>query len=90
MITSGFNLNKVQAKDIPAELGHTPSDTLARFKAQMNSTKHPPGPTDSWLGETIVHAEDIRRPLGIDHRYPPAAGIGTARDSCCVPPWELR
>ena len=24
----------------------------------------------SWLGETIVHAEDIRRPLGIIHDYP--------------------
>jgi hypothetical protein len=31
---------------------------------------HPPGPIDSWLGETIVHAEDIRRPLGIAHTYP--------------------
>ena len=30
----------------------------------------PPGPVDSWLGETLVHAEDIRRPLGITHAYP--------------------
>jgi uncharacterized protein (TIGR03083 family) len=28
---------------------------------------------DSWVGETIVHAEDIRRPLGIAHTYAPAA-----------------
>lgn len=29
----------------------------------------------SWLGETIVHAEDIRRPLGIKHDYPQQAVI---------------
>jgi uncharacterized protein (TIGR03083 family) len=73
MITSGFSFTKVQAKDIAAERGSTPSDTLAGFKAQASSTKHPPGPTDSWLGEAIVHAEDIRRPLGIKHEYSSAA-----------------
>ena len=73
MIASGFSFKKVQAKDIATERGSTPSDTLAGFKAQVSSTKHPPGPTDSWLGEAIVHAEDIRRPLGIEHKYEPAA-----------------
>ncbi|MGI8675305.1 MAG: maleylpyruvate isomerase family mycothiol-dependent enzyme, partial [Nocardioidaceae bacterium] len=34
------------------------------------ATTHPPGPSDTMLGETIVHAEDIRRPLGIAHAYP--------------------
>jgi hypothetical protein len=33
---------------------------------------------DSWLGETIVHAEDIRRPLGISRHYPPGAVIRIA------------
>ena len=33
---------------------------------------------DSWLGETIVHAEDIRRPLGIRHHYPLGAVIRIA------------
>jgi uncharacterized protein (TIGR03083 family) len=73
MIKSGFNFKKVQAKDIAGERGSTPSDTLKGFKAQVSSTKHPPGPIDSWLGEAIVHAEDIRRPLGIEHDYQPAA-----------------
>jgi uncharacterized protein (TIGR03083 family) len=69
MITSGFSLERVQAKDIATERGSSPADTLARFKAQVSSTKHPPGPIDSWLGEVIVHAEDVRRPLGISHQY---------------------
>ena len=29
--------------------------------------KHPPGPADTVLGETLIHSEDIRRPLGIAH-----------------------
>ena len=44
----------------------------------MTSVKHPPGPADTWLGETIVHAEDIRRPLGIEHHYPADAVVRIA------------
>jgi len=44
----------------------------------VNSTKHPPGPIDSWLGETIVHGEDIRRALGIKHDYPIDAAVRVA------------
>jgi uncharacterized protein (TIGR03083 family) len=78
MIASGFSLKKLQAKDIVTESGGSPTDTLARFKAEVNSTKHPPGPTDSWLGEVIVHAEDIRRPLGLNHQYPTEAAVRVA------------
>jgi hypothetical protein len=42
------------------------------------SVKHPPGPTQTWLGETIVHSEDIRRALGIQHKYPPDAVVTVA------------
>jgi uncharacterized protein (TIGR03083 family) len=48
----------------------TPADTLARFKSKIESSSHPPGPADTWLGETVVHSEDIRRPLGIKHEVP--------------------
>ena len=34
---------------------------------------------DTMLGEMIVHAEDIRRPLGIKHAYPVAAVTRTAQ-----------
>ena len=70
LISSGFNLTKMQNKDLAVERGVSPADTLSRFKAEVRSTKSPPGPTDTWLGETIVHAEDIRRALGIPHEYP--------------------
>jgi uncharacterized protein (TIGR03083 family) len=78
MITSGFSFKKVQAKDIATERGSSPADTLARFKAEVSSTKHPPGPVDSWLGEALIHAEDIRRPLGIARAYPTDTAVRVA------------
>ena len=70
MLASGFSFGRMQTKDIRAQRGTSPADTLARFRAEVSSTKHPPGPTTSWLGEALIHAEDVRRPLGIAHTYP--------------------
>lgn len=66
---SGFKLTKMQVKDIATERGDSPADTLAGFEAVITSVKHPPGPLDTWLGEAILHSEDIRIPLGIRHDY---------------------
>jgi uncharacterized protein (TIGR03083 family) len=73
LLASGFQFQSLSKKGIRSELGDSPAETLARFKAQAASTTSPPGPMDSWVGESVVHAEDIRRPLGIAHTYAPAA-----------------
>ncbi len=78
LIAAGFSLERLQQKDIVALRGGTHADTLENFKAEVNSSKHPPGPTDTWLGETLVHGEDIRRPLGIKHEYPVDAAVEVA------------
>jgi uncharacterized protein (TIGR03083 family) len=78
LIGSGFSFERVQAKGIAAEHGASPADTLAHFKAQLDSSGRPPGPVETMLGETLVHSEDIRRPLGIDHNYPTDAVLRTA------------
>ncbi len=75
---SGFSFGKVQAKGIASALGASPADTLARFESVSGSTGRPPGPVDTILGETLVHAEDIRRPLGLAHQYPMEALVRTA------------
>jgi uncharacterized protein (TIGR03083 family) len=75
---SGFSFTKLQEKDIAAQRGTSGADALARFRAKVDSTSHPPGPTTTWLGETLVHAEDIRRPLGIKHTYPTSAAVEVA------------
>ena len=75
---SGFSFEKLQAKGIAAEKGSSPADTLARFEAIGPSRSHPPGPSDTMLGETIIHAQDIRWPLGLRHDYPTDAVVAVA------------
>ena len=46
--------------------GATPAETLERFRRVITSTTAPPsGHIAAWLGEVIVHGQDIRRPLGL-------------------------
>jgi uncharacterized protein (TIGR03083 family) len=68
--STGFNFPKFAEKGIARQRGATSAETLARFRAKQDSRKSPPGPKLTWLGEVIVHSEDIRRPLGIQHTYP--------------------
>ena len=70
MAASGFSFQKMVAKDIAEKRGASPAATLQRLRDVRDRRTAPPGPRTSWLGETIVHAEDIRRPLGIKHDYP--------------------
>jgi uncharacterized protein (TIGR03083 family) len=78
LLTSGFSLSRMQNKDIAEQRGGSPADTLARFTAEIDSTTSPPGPKDTWLGEALVHAEDVRRPLGLAREYPAAASAQAA------------
>ena len=70
---AGFNFPRFADREIQRHLGDSPRATLAEFRDLQHSTSSPPGPKTSWLGEVIVHSEDIRRPLGISHTYPPEA-----------------
>lgn len=45
--------------------GSTPAETLDRFRAVITSTTAPSGHTPAYLGEVLVHAQDIRHPLGL-------------------------
>jgi len=72
---SGFRFNAMTAKDVSRETAGPPAQSLAEFRRLATATSHPPGPVDSWLGESIIHGEDIRRPLGITRDYPIAAVI---------------
>ncbi len=68
-----FRFEVMTGREIAELTTGTSQQTLDRFAEQLISTNHPPGPDESWLGETVVHAEDIRRPLGIAHAYPAEA-----------------
>jgi uncharacterized protein (TIGR03083 family) len=65
-----FDFDKQVAMRLAEQLGAGPADTLARFTRVVTSTTKPPLPVVAMLGETVVHGEDIRGPLGIRRDYP--------------------
>ena len=65
MLGAGFNADRHNARRLAEHRGANPGETLAGFKAVLNSTRAASGHTPAWLGEVVVHAQDIRRPLGI-------------------------
>lgn len=68
--TSRFDFDRYAAQ-LLADVRHDePGKTLSAFVEATSRTSAPPGPKDTWLGEHIVHGEDIRRPLGISRAYP--------------------
>lgn len=67
VIRCRFDFDKQGALRLAEHLGRTPADTLTDFRRYVNSTTSPLGLRGSavcGLAETLVHAEDIRRPLG--------------------------
>ncbi|MEN3320647.1 MAG: hypothetical protein V7643_4049 [Mycobacterium sp.] len=70
VIRCRFDFDKMVAMRLAEHLGATPAETFARFREVVTSTTKPPVPVVAMLGETIVHGEDIRRPLGIHRDYP--------------------
>jgi uncharacterized protein (TIGR03083 family) len=77
-IGSGFRFNVMSARDIATERGTSGADALARFRSVLGASTHPPGPLEAMVGEVVVHGEDIRRPLGIRHKYADDALTTTA------------
>jgi uncharacterized protein (TIGR03083 family) len=78
LVTSGFNPGRLQARDITLERGTSPAETLERFRGICARNNRLPGQKKTLAGETVVHAEDIRRPLRIAHHYPVEALITIA------------
>jgi uncharacterized protein (TIGR03083 family) len=70
VIRCRFDFDRQVAMRLAEQMGATPAQTLARFGRVITSTTKPPVPIVAMLGETIVHGEDIRRPLGIERDYP--------------------
>lgn len=74
VIGARFDFDRHNARRLADQLGVTPEETLARFRRVRTSTTAPLGPTAAWLGEVVVHAQDIRRPLGIT-TVPPSSTL---------------
>ncbi|MCU7727599.1 maleylpyruvate isomerase family mycothiol-dependent enzyme [Actinoplanes sp. KI2] len=71
MIASGFRFDAMTAAAIRQVLdGHDNGELVALYRALVDARSAPPGPATSWLGETIVHGEDIFRALGGYREHP--------------------
>lgn len=73
-----FNFDLHNDRRLSEYRGATPAETLARFRAILTSTTSTFGPVEAWLGEVLIHGQDIREPLGIEHEVDPEAATALA------------
>lgn len=74
MLGARFDADRHNQRRLAEHRGATPAGTLRRFEAVVGSRTAPTGDTAAWLGEVVVHAQDIRRPLGLP-RTPPVGTV---------------
>lgn len=65
MLGARFRPDVHNERRLTEHRGETPAGTLDRFRAVIGSTTAPSGHTPAYLGEVVVHAQDIRQPLGL-------------------------
>lgn len=65
MLGARFRPDVHNQRRLQEHLGNTPAGTLERFRAVINSSRAPSSHTPAYLGEILVHAQDIRQPLGL-------------------------
>lgn len=72
MVRSGFNLNRMLRDDARRRSrGQTPGALLGAYRDTVGSQRMPPT-ARPWqmLSDTILHGQDIRRPLGLRRDFP--------------------
>ncbi|HEX9064776.1 MAG TPA: maleylpyruvate isomerase family mycothiol-dependent enzyme [Streptosporangiaceae bacterium] len=85
MLGARFRPDVHNQRRLAEHRGSTPAETLDRFRAVVTSTTAPSGHIPAYLGEVVVHAQDIRQPLGVARRpsvgaLTPVAGFFAGRD----------
>jgi uncharacterized protein (TIGR03083 family) len=78
MISAGFRFNVFADRAAKRLASVGPDELVRRLRARTSTTNHPPAPVMAMLGEIVVHGEDIRRPLGLEHTSPEGALVAVA------------
>jgi uncharacterized protein (TIGR03083 family) len=65
MLAARFRPDVHNQRRLTEYRSRTPAETLDRFRAVATSTTAPSSHTPAYLGEVVVHAQDIRQPLGL-------------------------
>jgi uncharacterized protein (TIGR03083 family) len=75
---AGLRFNAMNAREVLEENRGTTAELLNEYRAHLSATTGPPWPPVLILGEIILHAQDIRRPLKMTHSYPQTALLQVA------------
>ncbi len=78
LISAGLKFNVFTERGAARLARVSPDELIRRLRARTATTNHPPAPVTAMLGEIVVHADDIRRPLGLVHRSPEVALVAVA------------
>lgn len=73
IVGAGFRPAVHNERRLREQLGESPEETLDRFRAVIGLQIAPTRDLAAYLGEVLVHGEDIRAPLGIDRKPSPEA-----------------
>lgn len=73
IVAAGFNPTKHNTRLLARYLGQTEEETLQIFRGSVTATISPTKDYAAFLGEVIVHGQDIARPLGISLTPDPCA-----------------
>lgn len=65
MIGARFRPEVHNERRLAEQRGRTPRETLENFRSVIEMSTAPSGHTAAYLGEVVVHAQDIRQPLGL-------------------------
>ena len=79
IVGARFDADRHNQRRLAEHRGATPAETLERFRRVVTSTTAATGDTAAWLGEVVVHGQDIRRPLGLPGTPPVPAVTEVAR-----------
>ncbi|MBV8302492.1 MAG: maleylpyruvate isomerase family mycothiol-dependent enzyme [Candidatus Dormibacteraeota bacterium] len=61
---AGFRFNTMTGRAVANYRDEPTTRLAAEFRERMGRSTAPPGPLVAMLGEAVIHAEDIARPLG--------------------------
>src|SRR5699024_9053257 len=65
MVRAGFNANKHNERRLSHYFDDSPDETLEMYRNSVSNTSAPTKDYAAWLGELIVHAQDIAQPVGL-------------------------
>ncbi len=89
MVRHGFSMNRMIAGSAVGWSARGREAILEQLERNLASGARPIGmPEVAALADAVVHAIDVRRPLGLPHPVPTAA-VGPVADFALATPWPL-